>query len=114
MPVIDRPGSKLKLKTYNKKQLDLLASTTYIDPFKLVAEDLERTKDYAINNILQTEYKDLESASQYNLLLKGKNFRSAILFLLARNILQEDFTKYHDQVMCLAACIEIAHNASLL
>jgi geranylgeranyl pyrophosphate synthase len=79
-----------------------------------VADDLNRTKDYAINNILQTDYKDLESASRYNLLLKGKNFRSAILFLLARTILQDDFAKYHDRVMCLAACIEIAHNASLL
>jgi geranylgeranyl pyrophosphate synthase len=45
---------------------------------------LRRTKDYAINNILKTEYKQLEEPSAYNLNLKGKNFRSAILFLLAR------------------------------
>lgn len=53
------------------------------DPFALVKEDLIKTKEFAIKNILQTEYKDLENAAKYNLELKGKNFRSAILFLLA-------------------------------
>ena len=55
--------------------------------------------------------------------LKGKNFRSATLFMLARAIHNNsplnnkiDFakTKQFEQVMALAACIEIAHNASLL
>ena len=56
----------------------------------------------------------------YNLKLKGKNFRSAILFTLARaihaNLDHGDFelTEQYDQVVALAACIEIAHNASLL
>ena len=56
----------------------------------------------------------------YNLKLKGKNFRSAILFTLARsihaNLSSDDFSKteQYDQVVALAACIEIAHNASLL
>ena len=63
----------------------------------------------------------------YNLKLKGKNFRSAILFTIARAIhaknpeikLNPDLakfenTKQYDQVVALAACIEIAHNASLL
>lgn len=75
---------------------------------------MDRTKDYAIRNILQTEYKELESASKYNLQLKGKNFRSAILFLLAKALKPTDFDEIYDKVMCLSACIEIAHNASLL
>jgi hypothetical protein len=45
----------------------LQAGTEAIDPFELVKNDLARTKDYAIKNILQTEYKELESASKYNL-----------------------------------------------
>lgn len=95
-------------------RLNLLqAGAEALDPFELVKNDLARTKDYAIRNILQTDYKELESASKYNLQLKGKNFRSAILFLLAKSLAQ-DFDKIHDKVMCLAACIEIAHNASLL
>ena len=54
------------------------------NPFDLVLKDLEYTKDLAINNILKTEYKELQDASQYNMMLKGKNFRSAILFTMAR------------------------------
>ena len=78
-------------------------------------EDLNRVKDYAIHNILETDYKQLEQASWYNLNLKGKHFRSAILFLLARTMTSErEFREIRDRVMCLAACIEIAHNASLL
>jgi geranylgeranyl pyrophosphate synthase len=57
-----------------------------MDPFKLVEEDLRQTKEFAINNILRTEYKQLEDPALYNLNLKGKNFRSAILFMLARSI----------------------------
>ena len=49
-------------------------------------DDLEYTKNFAIENILRTRYTELEEASHYNLLLKGKNFRSAILFLLAKSI----------------------------
>ena len=57
-----------------------------IEPFELVKDDLEQTKQFAIKNILQTKYMTLQEASHYNLLLKGKNFRSAILFLLAKAI----------------------------
>ncbi len=57
-----------------------------LDPFTLVAHDLAFTKEFAIENILRTRYTELEKASHYNLLLKGKNFRSAILFLLAKSI----------------------------
>ena len=57
-----------------------------IDPFSLVKDDLEFTKNFALENILRTRYSELEKASHYNLLLKGKNFRSAILFLLAKSI----------------------------
>lgn len=57
-----------------------------VDPFALVANDLEFTKNFALENILRTRYSELEKASHYNLLLKGKNFRSAILFLLAKSI----------------------------
>ena len=56
--------------------------------------------------------------------LKGKNFRSAILFNLAKAIyygsdrhsttIAFEETKYYQQVASLSACIEIAHNASLL
>jgi geranylgeranyl pyrophosphate synthase len=61
----------------------------------MVIDDLQRTKEFAIYNILQTDYKELESAAKYNLELKGKNFRSAILFLLSR-ALEKDFNKIHD------------------
>ena len=86
-------------------------------------EDLAYTKNYALENILRTRYSELEKASHYNLLLKGKNFRSAILFLLAKAIYYSDGVKndrpfeetsLYEKVACLAACIEIAHNASLL
>ena len=70
---------------------------------------------------MQTKYDKLQEASHYNLLLKGKNFRSAILFLLAKAIYYRkkpttpfEQTHFYDQVTCLSACIEIAHNASLL
>jgi len=72
---------------------------------------------------LRTRYTELEKASHYNLLLKGKNFRSAIMFLLAKAIYYSDGTTnkpifeetpFYEKVACLAACIEIAHNASLL
>ena len=75
---------------------------------------------------LKTKYKEIEEVSLYNLKLKGKNFRSAILFTLARAIhanqimmngkADQDFinTREYHQVMALSACIEIAHNASLL
>lgn len=83
--------------------------------------DLEFTKNFAIENILRTKYDELEKASHYNLLLKGKNFRSAILFLLAKAIYYSESPKrpfeespFYEKVACLAACIEIAHNASLL
>jgi geranylgeranyl diphosphate synthase type II len=65
----------------------------------------------------------LEDPAYYNLKLKGKNFRSAILFLLSRSLyhsldphssLPFEETKYYAQVKALSACIEIAHNASLL
>lgn len=45
---------------------------------------------------LSTEYKELEEPAMYNLNLKGKNFRSAILFMLGRamyNNLFEDVKK---------------------
>ena len=56
------------------------------DPFELVAQDLENTKEFAKKNILSTNYSDIGAASLYNLELKGKNFRSAILFTLAKAI----------------------------
>ena len=96
--------------------------TAEIDPFALVAADLDYTKKFALENILQTRYSELEKAAHYNLLLKGKNFRSAILFLLAKSIYYSEAQRYtpfektpfYQKVACLAACIEIAHNASLL
>lgn len=72
---------------------------------------------------LKTEYKDIEAAALYNLNLKGKNFRSAILFIISRAIFNnlpeakgKNFsdTKQYDQVKAVAAAIEIAHNSSLL
>jgi geranyl diphosphate synthase len=105
---------------------DLKSLASCIEPFDLVKVDLEQTKMFAIENILQTSYEKLREASHYNLLLKGKNFRSAILFLLAKaiyysqnsaagkDLLPFEKTEMYDKVTCLAACIEIAHNASLL
>ena len=63
------------------------------NPFKLVEEDLKKTKDFAINSILRTEYKQLEDPALYNLNLKGKNFRSAILFMLSRSIYNSSISK---------------------
>lgn len=75
---------------------------------------------------MKTEYKNLEDPALYNLNLKGKNFRSAIIFMLARSIYNNrindgskpsktfEYTLYYNQVKALSACIEIAHNASLL
>ena len=107
-------------------------------------EDVNKTQDYALNNIvspikpsidleciqLKTDYKQMEEVSLYNLKLQGKNFRSAILFMLAKAIHANhphvkacehgdplrkfDNTIQYEQVMTLSACIEIAHNASLL
>jgi geranylgeranyl pyrophosphate synthase len=93
----------------------------------LVENDLRETKEFAINNILRTEYKNLEDPALYNLNLKGKNFRSAIMFMLARSIYNSselgglinrnavfEETRFFQQVQAFSACIEIAHNASLL
>lgn len=96
----------------------------------MIESDLDRTKEFAIDYILQTDYKQIEEVSLYNLRLKGKNFRSAILFTLARAIHANhalvleakegdpilDFknTTQYDKVVSLAASIEIAHNSSLL
>lgn len=80
----------------NKEKLDQLQAQLIakgqeiIDPFALVQADLAYTKDFAIENILRTRYSELEGAAHYNLLLKGKNFRSAILFLLAKAIYYQD------------------------
>ena len=119
--------SKEALTASNDTRLDELRksiSADSIDPFALVSADLEYTKQYAIENILRTRYGELEKAAHYNLLLKGKNFRSAILFLLAKSIYYSqtnigakvafEKTQFYEKVACLAACIEIAHNASLL
>ena len=64
----------------------LLKSKKIIDPFAMIESDLRYTKHFAVENILRTSYGKLEEASHYNLQLKGKNFRSAILFLLAKSI----------------------------
>lgn len=124
---------KLELAQVNEARLEALSAkiSPALDPFQLVQADLEYTKNFALENILQTKYGELEKASHYNLLLKGKNFRSAILFLLAKSIYYSEAraaaagmpntvtrpfeqTEYYQKVACLAACIEIAHNASLL
>ena len=84
--------------------------------------DLEFTKKFAIDNILKTDYAELYGTSCYNLQLKGKNFRSAIMFNLAKAIYYNssdtskpfEETVYYQKVTALSACIEIAHNASLL
>lgn len=119
------------LEKTNQERLSTLKriATSDKDPFELVKDDLKYSLHFAINNILQTRYTELEKAAHYNLLLKGKNFRSAILFLLAKSIyygsenqkagsvgvvIPFEDTIYYDKVACLAACIEIAHNASLL
>ena len=103
--------------------LDSLAPVKPIaDPFALVVKDLANTKSYAIDNILRTDYKKLEATSLYNLELKGKNFRAAILFLLAKTLYYNssrvsvpfEESELYEKVTCLAASIEIAHNSSLL
>lgn len=123
-------AQKSELEKINSSMIDeftKIAGKSVENPFFLVSEDLERTKDFATNNILKTHYTQIEEASLYNLKLKGKNFRSAILFTIARAMHAQnpdklsnpeldkfENTKQYDQVVALAACIEIAHNASLL
>ena len=48
--------------------------------------DLDYTRNFAMKNILKTDYEELQKAAYYNIELKGKNFRSAILFNLAKAI----------------------------
>ena len=115
------------------ERLTTLARDQVKNPFNLVSADLQSTQHFAVNNIvslnsysltipqLKTQYNQIEEVSLYNLKLKGKNFRSAILFTLARAIYSQiggstkfEDTKMYHQVVALAACIEIAHNASLL
>jgi hypothetical protein len=117
----DHRLAKLHTDVNQKDSSDVKKLAPKIEPFDLVKFDLEQTKTFAVENILQTDYTKLQEASHYNLLLKGKNFRSAILFLLAKAIYYSrspsvpfESTDFYDKVTCLAACIEIAHNASLL
>ena len=65
----------------------------------------------------------MEDPALYNMNLKGKNFRSAIMFMLSRSIFEDhpefkgqnfETSLIYQQVQALSACIEIAHNASLL
>ena len=74
------------LNEQNELALNRLRALASDEPFSLVAQDLQNTKEYAIKNILATKYADIGAASLYNLELKGKNFRSAILFTLAKAI----------------------------
>ncbi|CDW74503.1 solanesyl diphosphate synthase [Stylonychia lemnae] len=115
------------LQKENEYQLKLIRERIKFqgDPFELVEKDVNAVKDFAINNVIKTEYKQLELPAIYNMSLKGKNFRSAIMCMLARAIFnnnpqyqnvssQFEQTKYYTQVKTLSACIELAHNASLL
>jgi geranylgeranyl pyrophosphate synthase len=63
----------------------------------------------------------LREASHYNFKLKGKNFRSCIIMLLSRALfsrrgtMEEFYETEEYEISCLlSACVEIAHNSSLL
>lgn len=94
----------------------LIRKNPNLDAFGIVQDDLERAKTYAFERILKTKYEELEKGARYNLQLKGKNFRSAILYLLSKALSANtnSYTQIDEQVTCLAACIEICHNSSLL
>lgn len=82
---------------------------------------MELIKQITFENILQTDYDVLREASWYNFKLKGKNFWSCIIMLLSWAMYSkwgslEDFYKTEEyEISCLlSACVEIAHNSSLL
>lgn len=46
------------------------------DPFSLIKDDLEYINDIIFNKVIMTDYALLKEVAEYNLKLKGKNFRS--------------------------------------
>lgn len=91
------------------------------NPLDLIEQDLDCIKQITFDHILKTEYNILRDASHYNLKLKGKNFWSCIIMLLSRALYSwkgsiQDFYKTEEyEISCLlSACVEIAHNSSLL
>lgn len=93
------------------------------DPFSLIDNDLEFIKSIIFEKIINTNYELLKEISEYNLKLKGKNFRSCIIMLLSRALFEsseeahhknfEDTSYYYTSAL-LSACVEICHNATLL
>ena len=93
------------------------------DPFALINDDMEVIKNVTFNNILTTQNDLLKEIAEYNLKLKGKNFRSWIIMLLSRALFSanpqskfvkfEDTKEYHESTV-LASCVEIWHNATLM
>lgn len=46
------------------------------DPFSLIEEDISSINNIIFKNIIDTKYSLLKEVAEYNLKLKGKNFRS--------------------------------------
>lgn len=46
------------------------------DPFDMISGDLELINSIIFDKIINTEYEKLKEVAEYNLKLKGKNFRS--------------------------------------
>jgi len=87
----------------------------------LIIQDLDLIKQLTFEYILKTDYDILRDASHYNLKLKGKNFWSCIIMLLSwalygwKGTIEEFFLTEEYEISCLlSACVEIAHNSSLL
>ncbi|CAI2371439.1 unnamed protein product [Moneuplotes crassus] len=93
-----------------------------LDPFSIIDDDLKFINNIIFDNIIDTKYSLLKEVAEYNLKLKGKNFRSCIIMLLSRAFYSkyardgkkfEDTDLYYTSAL-LSACVEICHNATLL
>lgn len=111
-----------KMNNERLESLKLIANYEK-DPFLLIDEDLELIKTIIFDQIINTNYDKLKEVAEYNLKLKGKNFRSWIIMLLSRALYSntiksqtvsfEDTEWYYNSAL-LSACVEICHNATLL
>lgn len=111
----ENPKPSIKeVQTINSKMLKELQQIAAFksDPLDLIDEDLKTIQKLIFENIINTDYDVLKKVSEYNLKLKGKNFRSCIIMLLSRalysNNPQSKFTpfentEYYEQSALLSA-----------
>ena len=114
-----------EVRRINNQTLDVLKKKASFekDPFSLIEDDLSLINEIIFEKIINTKYSLLQEVAEYNLKLKGKNFRSCIIMLLSRALYSNsphsesvkfEDTEYYYRSALLAACVEIWHNATLL